>query len=54
MIKKMIEQRLAQRSTVDGVVMIAAGAAFIILGPLAKFAAYGAVAYGVYTILRRG
>lgn len=54
MIKKMIEQRLAQRSTVDGIVLVAAGAAFIILGPLAKFAAYGAIAYGAYTIWRKG
>lgn len=53
MIKKLIEQRLAQRSTVDGVVLVAAGTAFIVLGPLAKFAAYAAIAYGVWTIWRQ-
>jgi hypothetical protein len=53
MIKNLIEQRLAQRSTVDGVMLVAAGTAFIVLGPLAKFAAYGAIAYGAYTIWRK-
>ena len=53
MIKKLIEQRLAQRSTVDGVVFVAAGAAFILLGPLAKVAAYLAIAYGAWTIWRK-
>jgi hypothetical protein len=52
MIKKWIDKRLAERSTIDGIVLVAAGAAFIILGPLAKFAAYGAIAYGAWTIWR--
>jgi EamA domain-containing membrane protein RarD len=53
MIKKLIEQRLAQRSTVDGVVLVGAGVAFILLGPLAKVAAYLAIVYGAYTIWRK-
>ena len=32
--------------------MVAAGVVIIVLGPLAKFVAYGALAYGVYTIWR--
>jgi len=42
--------RLKERTSWDGIVCIGAGAAFIILGPLAKFAAYGAIAYGAWTI----
>ena len=53
MIKKWIEQRLAERSTIDGVLMVAGGAAIIIFSPLTKLIAYGAIAYGAYTIWRK-
>ena len=53
MIKKWIASRLAERSTVDGVVMVAAGAAVIVFFPFAKLIAYGAIAYGAYTIWRK-
>ena len=52
MIKDWIENRLKQRSTVDGVLMVAAGAAIIVFWPLTKLIAYGAIAYGAYTIWR--
>jgi len=48
-----LKNRLTERTTLDGAVLIAAGAAFIILGPLAKFAAYGAIAYGAWTIWKK-
>jgi hypothetical protein len=48
-----IKERLKERTSLDGAVLIAAGAAFIILGPLAKIAAYGAIAYGVWTIVKK-
>ena len=53
MIKKWIKQRLAERSTVDGVLMVAAGAAIIVFSPLTKLIAYGAIAYGAWTIWRQ-
>lgn len=53
MIKKWIESRLRERSTVDGIVMIAAGVAVIVFSPFAKLIAYGAIAYGAYTIWRQ-
>lgn len=53
MIKKWIEHRLAERSTVDGVLMVAAGAAIIVFSPLTKLIAYAAIAYGAYTIWRQ-
>jgi len=52
MIKDWIENRLKQRSTVDGVLMVAAGAAIIVFSPLTKLIADGAIAYGAYTIWR--
>jgi hypothetical protein len=54
MIKNWIAKRLAERSTVDGIVMVAAGAAVIVFSPFAKIIAYGAIAYGAYTIWRQG
>lgn len=53
MIKKWIASRLAERSTVDGIVMVAAGAAVIVFSPFAKLIAYAAIAYGIYTIWRQ-
>lgn len=53
MIKKWIESRLQERSTVDGILMVAAGAAIIVFSPIAKIIAYGAIAYGAYTIWRQ-
>lgn len=54
MIKNWIENRLKQRSTVDGILMVAAGAAIIVFSPLTKLIAYGAIAYGAWTIWRQG
>jgi hypothetical protein len=52
MIKKWIVKRLQEHSTVDGIVMIAAGAAVIVFSPFAKLIAYAAIVYGIYTIIR--
>ena len=52
MIKKWIDKRLAERSTIDGALMIAAGAAIVVFSPFAKLIAYGAIVYGVYTVWR--
>lgn len=53
MIKKWIQNRLTERSTMDGIVMVAVGAAIIVFGPLTKILAYVAIAYGAYTIWRQ-
>ena len=53
MIKKWVTLRLKERSTMDGVLMIVAGAPIIVFGPLTKLIAYGAIAYGAYTIWRK-
>lgn len=53
MIKNWIENRLRERSTVDGIVMIAAGAAVIVFSPFAKIIAYAAIVYGAWTVYRQ-
>ena len=53
MIKNWIETRLQERSTVDGAVLVAAGIAFLIFKPIAAAVAYGAIAYGAWTIWRK-
>ena len=52
MVKNWIKKKIDERSTIDGVVMVAAGAAIIIFSPLTKLIAYAAIAYGAYTIWR--
>jgi hypothetical protein len=48
-----VKNRLLERTSWDGIVCIGVGAAFILLGPLAKIAAYGAIAYGVWTLWKK-
>jgi hypothetical protein len=50
MIKKFITSRLEERTSWDGAVLIAVGLVVLIAGPFAKLAAYGAIAYGAWTI----
>lgn len=52
MIKKWITSRLNEKSTLDGAVLVVAGVAFLIFKPIAGLIAYGAIAYGAYTIWR--
>ena len=53
MIKKWINQRLSERTTLDGAILIGAGVAFLIFKPIAALVAYGAIAYGAWTIWKR-
>lgn len=53
MIKKWIKARLEERSTMDGAVLVLAGVTFLIFKPLASIVAYGAIAYGIWTIWRK-
>jgi len=45
--------RLNERTSLDGAVLIAAGIAFLIFKPIASIVAYGAIAYGAYTLWKR-
>ena len=53
MIKKWINARLSERTTLDGAILIGAGIAFLIFKPIASLVAYGAIAYGAWTIWKR-
>jgi hypothetical protein len=53
MIKKWITDRLSERTTLDGAVLVGAGIAFLIFKPIASLVAYAAIAYGAWTIWKR-
>ena len=44
------KDRLKERTTWDGAILIGAGVAFLLLEPFAKLIAYGAILYGAWTI----
>ena len=48
--KKFITDRLNERTSLDGAVLIGAGIAFLIFKPIAALVAYAAIAYGAWTI----
>jgi len=50
---KFIKNRLRERTTLDGAVLIAAGVAFLIFKPIAGLIAYAAILYGAYTIIKK-
>ena len=53
MIRQWIKNRLDERTSWDGAVLIAVGLVILIAGPFAKLAAYGAIAYGAWTIWKQ-
>lgn len=53
MVKKWIMDRLNERTTLDGAILIGAGVAFLIFKPIASLVAYAAIAYGAWTIWKK-
>mgnify|MGYP000844573856 FL=1 len=53
MVKKWIKERINERSTRDGAVLVGAGIAFLIFKPIASLVAYAAIVYGSWTIWNR-
>jgi len=51
--KNWIIKRLGERTTLDGAVLVGAGVAFLIFKPIASIVAYGAIAYGAWTIWKK-
>lgn len=51
--EKWILARLKERTTLDGAVLIIAGVAFLIFKPIASLVAYGAIAYGAWTLWKK-
>lgn len=54
MLKKWVTERLKERTTLDGVVLVAAGVSFLIFKPIASIVAYGAILYGLFTFFKKG
>jgi hypothetical protein len=51
--KNWINSRIGERTSLDGAVLIAVGIIVLIAGPFAKLAAYGAIAYGAWTLYKK-
>tara|TARA_R110000765_G_scaffold338572_1_gene428802 strand:- start:65 stop:238 length:174 start_codon:yes stop_codon:yes gene_type:complete len=51
--KAWFKKRLRERTSLDGAVLIGVGVIILIAGPFAKLAAYGAIAYGIWTIWKK-
>ena len=51
--KQFIINRLSERTTLDGAVLIGAGVAFLIFKPIASLVAYAAIAYGAWTLFKK-
>ena len=48
-----IIDRVKERTSLDGAVLIGAGIAFLIFKPIASLVAYAAIAYGAWTIYKK-
>ena len=48
-----LKERLDERTSWDGAILIAVGVIILIAGPLAKIAAWGAIGYGAWTLYKR-
>ena len=47
-----IKDRFTERTSLDGSLLIAIGVICLMFGPLVKYAAYVAVVYGAWTLLK--
>ena len=48
-----VKKILGERTSLEGTVLIVVGVVVLVLGPLTKFAAWGAIAYGAWTLLKK-
>jgi hypothetical protein len=53
LVTKWINARLKERTTLDGAVLISVGVVFLIFKPIASIVAFGAIAYGVWTLWKK-
>jgi hypothetical protein len=52
-VKDWINRRITERTTWDGIILVIAGVTYLIFKPIATIVAYGAIAYGVWTIWKK-
>ena len=50
---KWMKSRLNERTSLDGLAIIVMAVLVLIAGPIAKLAAYAAIAYGLWTIWKK-
>jgi len=50
--RRWLMNRLKERTSLDGVVLIAVGVIGVMFTPLIKIAAWAAIAYGAWTLLK--
>ena len=46
------KERLTERTSLDGAVLIATALAVLIVGPLAEFMAWVALVYGIWSVVK--
>jgi|TARA_B110000503_G_scaffold4819_1_gene6409 hypothetical protein len=51
--KNWIKDRIEERTSWNGAMLVAVGVVVLIAGPFAKLAAYAAIAYGAWTIFKK-
>ena len=51
--KEWIMDRVGERTSLDGLAIIVMAVLVLIAGPIAKLAAYAAIAYGLWTIWKK-
>jgi hypothetical protein len=51
--KAWIAERIKERTSWDGIILVTAGVAYLVFKPIATIVAYGAIAYGVWTIWKK-
>ena len=47
-----VSDRKEERTSLDGITLIAMGVIALFFTPFVKFAAYGAIIYGAYTLIK--
>ena len=47
-----VSDRKEERTSLDGIALIAMGVIALFFTPFVKFAAYGAIIYGAYTLIK--
>lgn len=53
LVKMWISQRIKERTSWDGVAIIAAGVVYLVFEPIASLVAYAAIGYGVWTLWKK-
>jgi hypothetical protein len=49
-----IKDRIRERTSLDGIVLVAMGGVVLLMGSVAEIAAYASIAYGIFTIVKKG